>query len=164
MHGFLLFILPSMLPVLQYLEDDNIRKEVWTASDSLCVNAPYDNEPLIRQIIKLRQEKAEILGKNNFADAVLSRRMAQNGEKADSFVTELREKTDPFFQRENKELEDFKAEKTGSSPDALEPWEVGFWSEKLKKERYDLTMTYALTFLSNRFLMACLNWQPKFLV
>lgn len=128
---------PSMLPVLQYLEDDNIRKEVWTASDSLCVNAPYDNEPLIRQIIKLRQEKAEILGKNNFADAVLSRRMAQNGEKADSFVTELREKTDPFFQRENKELEDFKAEKTGSSPDALEPWEVGFWSEKLKKERYD---------------------------
>ena len=128
---------PSMLPVLQYLEDDGIRKEVWSASDSLCVNAPYENEPLIRQIIKLRQEKAQILGKENFADAVLSRRMAQNGEKADNFVSELREKTDPFFQRENKELEEFKAEKTGKSCDALEPWEVGFWSEKLKKERYD---------------------------
>ena len=60
---------PSMLPVLQYLEDDGIRKEVWSASDSLCVVAPYENEPLIRQIIKLRQEKAEILGKENFADA-----------------------------------------------------------------------------------------------
>ena len=128
---------PSMLPVLQYLEDDGIRKEVWSASDSLCVNAPYENEPLIRQIIKLRQEKAQILGKENFADAVLSRRMAQNGEKADNFVSELREKTDPFFQRENKELEEFKAEKTGKPCDALEPWEVGFWSEKLKKERYD---------------------------
>lgn len=128
---------PSMLPVLQYLEDDGIRKEVWSASDSLCVNAPYENEPLIRQIMKLRQEKAQILGKENFADAVLSRRMAQNGEKADNFVSELREKTDPFFQRENKELEEFKAEKTGKPCDALEPWEVGFWSEKLKKERYD---------------------------
>ena len=126
-----------MLPVLQYLEDDGIRKEVWAASDSLCVNAPYNNEPLIRQIIKLRQEKADILGKDNFADAVLSRRMAQNGDKADRFVMELQQKTYPFFQTENKELEEFKAEKTTNSVDALEPWEVGFWSEKLKKERYD---------------------------
>lgn len=128
---------PSMLPVLQYLEDDAIRKKVWTASDGLCVNPPYQNEPLIRQILKLRQEKAEILGKDNFADTVLARRMAQNGKKAESFVSELREKTNPFFLRENKELEEFKAEITKTSPDKLEPWEVGFWSEKLKKERYD---------------------------
>ena len=128
---------PSMLPVLQYLEDDEIRKEVWSASDNLCVKAPYANEPLIRQIIKLRQEKAEILGKDNFADAVLARRMAKNGAKADNFVSELREKTVPFFQQENKELEEFKAEKTGTPVDGLQPWEVGFWSEKLKKERYD---------------------------
>ena len=104
------------------------------------MNAPYENEPLIRQIIKLRQEKAQILGKENFADAVLSRRMAQNGEKADKFVSELREKTDPFFQRENKELEEFKAEKTGKPCDALEPWEVGYWSEKLKKKDMILMM------------------------
>ena len=128
---------PSMLPVLQYLEDDEIRKEVWSASDNLCVNAPYANEPLIRQIIKLRQEKAEILGKDNFADAVLARRMAKNGAKADKFVSELRDKTVPFFQQENKELEEFKAEKTGTPVGGLQPWEVGFWSEKLKKERYD---------------------------
>jgi len=128
---------PSMLPVLQYLEDDEIRKEVWSASDNLCVNAPYANEPLIRQIIKLRQEKAEILGKDNFADAVLARRMAKNGAKADKFVSELRDKTVPFFQQENMELEEFKAEKTGTPVGGLQPWEVGFWSEKLKKERYD---------------------------
>ena len=128
---------PSMLPVLQYLEDDEIRKEVWSASDNLCVKAPYENEPLIRQILKLRQEKAEILGKENFADAVLARRMAKNGEKADQFVSELRDKTIPFFQQENLELEEFKAEKTGMPVDGLQPWEVGFWSEKLKKERYD---------------------------
>jgi oligopeptidase A len=128
---------PSMLPVLQYLEDDEIRKEVWSASDNLCVKAPYENEPLIREILKLRQEKAEILGKDNFADAVLARRMAKNGEKADQFVSELRDKTIPFFQQENQELEEFKAEKNGKPVDGLQPWEVGFWSEKLKKERYD---------------------------
>ena len=135
--GVLTLHTPSMLPVLQYLEDDEIRKEVWSASDNLCVKAPYENEPLIRQILKLRQEKAEILGKENFADAVLARRMAKNGEKADQFVSELRDKTIPFFQQENLELEEFKAEKTGKPVDGLQPWEVGFWSEKLKKERYD---------------------------
>jgi oligopeptidase A len=128
---------PSMLPVLQYLEDEGIRKDVWAASNSLCVDAPFENEPLIRQIINLRQEKAEILGKDNFADAVLARRMAKNGENADQFISELREKTAPFFQKENQELEEFKAEKTGTKVEMLEPWEVGFWSEKLKKERYD---------------------------
>lgn len=128
---------PSMLPVLQYLEDEGIRKEVWDASNQLCVDAPYENEPLIRQIIKLRQEKAEILGKDNFADTVLARRMAKSGEKADQFISELREKTIPFFKKENVELEEFKAEKTAQAVEMLEPWEVGFWSEKLKKERYD---------------------------
>jgi len=128
---------PSMLPVLQYLEDEAIRKEVWSASNKLCVDPPYANEPLIRQIIKLRQEKADILGKDNFADTVLTRRMAKSGEKADQFVSELREKTIPFFEKENQELEEFKAEKTALAVDMLEPWEVGFWSEKLKKERYD---------------------------
>ena len=67
-------------------------QKVWAASDRLCVDEPYANEPLIRQILALRQEKAEILGKDDFADVVLSRRMARDGAKADEFVTELGQK------------------------------------------------------------------------
>ena len=128
---------PSMLPVLQYAEDDGIRREIWSASDRLCVEEPHQNESLVESIIRLRQEKADLLGKEDFADVVLDRRMAQSGSKADAFVTELMEKSLPFFNRENQELESFKAEKTGEPSDLLEPWEVGYWSEKLKKERYD---------------------------
>jgi len=128
--------MPSMLPVLQYLDDEEIRQKVWAASDRLCVDEPYANEPLIRQILALRQEKAEILGKDDFADVVLSRRMARDGAKADEFVTELGQKSTRFFQEENKELEEFKSQMTGEAVDLLQPWEVGYWSEKLKKERY----------------------------
>ena len=128
--------MPSMLPVLQYLDDEEIRQKVWAASDRLCVDEPYANEPLIRQILALRQEKAEILGKDDFADVVLSRRMARDGAKADEFVTELGQKSIRFFQEENKELEEFKSQMTGEAVDLLQPWEVGYWSEKLKKERY----------------------------
>ncbi|MAK27804.1 MAG: oligopeptidase A [Opitutae bacterium] len=128
---------PSMLPVLQYAEDEEIRREIWAASDRLCVEEPHQNESLVESIIRLRQEKADLLGKADFSDVVLGRRMAQSGAKADEFVTELMEKSLPFFNRENQELESYKAENTGEPSDLLEPWEVGFWSEKLKKERYD---------------------------
>lgn len=129
--------MPSMLPVLQYLDDENLRKEIWTASDSLCTQDPHSNAELIKKILLLRQEKAEILGKNDFADVVLSRRMAKNGKCADDFISELKDQTMPFFLKENEELEKFKAEKTNSPVCLLEPWEVGYWSEKLKKERYE---------------------------
>lgn len=129
--------MPSMLPVLQYMDDENLRKEIWTASDSLCTQEPHSNADLIKKILLLRQEKAEILGKNDFSDVVLSRRMAKNGKCADDFISELKDQTMPFFLKENEELEKFKAEKTNSPVCLLEPWEVGYWSEKLKKERYE---------------------------
>ncbi len=128
---------PSMLPVLQYLDDEELRKKIWSASDLLGTEEPHSNCELIKNILSLRQEKAELIGKKDFADAVLSRRMAKNGESADSFVSGLKEKTLPFFTKENEELEAFKAEKTTDDMGLLEPWEVGYWAEKLKKERYD---------------------------
>ena len=99
---------------------------------------PLQNEALIRKILKLRQERAEILGKKDFADVVLARRMAQNGAKADEFVDEILAKALPFSQTENQELEEFKSKESNNSPELLEPWEVAYWSEKLKKERYDI--------------------------
>lgn len=128
---------PSMLPVLQYADNQELRKSVWTASDRLCAENPYQNEPLIREILKLRQERAEILGKSDFADIVLARRMAKTGTDANAFVDEILAKALPSSREENKELEAFKAEKTESPADLLEPWEVGYWCEKLKKESYD---------------------------
>ena len=128
---------PSLVPVLQYLDDDELRKEVWTASDALGSEAPYDNQSLIATILQLRQEKAEVLGKADFSEVALSRRMAKSGHRADAFISELRDQTAPFFDQENHELESFKAGKTGKKIALLQPWEVGYWSEKLKNERYD---------------------------
>ncbi len=128
---------PSLVPALQYLEDDNLRKEIWSASNDLGCKAPFDNQKLVADILRLRQEKAQLLGKADFSDVALSRRMAKRGKNADDFVSDLHQKTIPFFIKENEELEAYKAEKTGGISDLLEPWEVGYWAEKLKKDRYD---------------------------
>ena len=66
--------------------------------------------------------------------------ISQNGKmrkKCGEFHIRSSSENPSFFNAENKELEKFKAEKTGSGTCLLEPWEVGYWAEKLKKERYD---------------------------
>ena len=128
---------PSIMPVMQYLDDESIRREIWEASTKIGWEGDHDNTELIRQILELRQEKATLLGKRDFADVVLERRMAKSGARADEFVSDLKDKTAEAFEHENDQLEAFKAEKTGAPKEPLEPWEASYWSEKQKKEQYD---------------------------
>ena len=63
--------------------------------------------------------------------------MVKNGESALKFIEELHEKVSPRFQEEIRELEEFRAQETQSSPRNLDPWEVSYWGEQLRKKRFD---------------------------
>ena len=128
---------PVYFPVLEYADDADLRKEVWEGSITVGRGGDYDNTELIAEILKLRQEKAEILGKANFADQVLEERMANNGATALGFLEDLAERTQPFFQREIGELKAFREEQDSSWDGIFEPWDVAYWAEKLRKARYD---------------------------
>lgn len=127
---------PSYLPVLQYAEDEAFRKQVWEASISIG-EAPYDNAELIPKILKLRHDKAQLLGQKHFADFVLKRRMAKDGKTALQFTEDLHKRTEVAFKKEIQTLEIFKAEATGGEPEPLEPWDMAFWAEKQRKALYD---------------------------
>jgi oligopeptidase A len=128
---------PSIMPIMKYLDDDSLRQEFWEASCKVGWEGERDNTDLIRKILDLRQEKATILGKRDYADVVLERRMAGSGARADEFVSDLRDKTTDAFTRENDQLIAFKAEKTGHPAELLEPWQHSYWAEKQMKEKYD---------------------------
>jgi len=128
---------PSFFPVLEHVDDDVIRKQVWEGTCAIGASGEHDNTALIWEILKLRQEKSGILGRANFADQVLERRMAKNGATALGFVEDLYRRTKPFFDVETTELQAYKAGKTGGEPDCLEPWEVAYWAEKKRREEYD---------------------------
>ena len=128
---------PSIMPIMKYLADSSIRKEFWKASSKIGWEGEQDNTDLIRTILELRQEKAVLLGKKDYADVVLERRMAGSGARADEFVSDLKEKTALAFDRENDQLIAFKAKKTAATHELLEPWEHSYWSEKQMKEKYD---------------------------
>lgn len=127
---------PSMEPVLTYAEDDSLRREMWEGAITIGGKTPYDNNELIRQILKLRAEKAQLLGKANFADTELERRMAKTGAKALAFVEDLQKRATPAFQADIRELEEFKAKQTDQPVGHLAPWEMSFWAEKLRQAKY----------------------------
>lgn len=129
--------MPSQEPFMTYLEDDALRREMWTAAAAVGAQPPHDNAPLIGRILALRTEKAALLGKAHFADVVLERRMAKSGARALGFVEDMQRRAAAAFARECAELEEFKAQHTGRARLPLAPWEVAYWAEKLRKARYD---------------------------
>ena len=128
---------PSYFPVLEHVHSDSIRKKVWEGTCSIGASGDYDNSNLVWEILELRQKKAELLGKKNFADQVLQRRMAKSGATALAFVEDLHQRTKPFFDVETQDLEKYKAQVDGGESSAMEPWEIAYWSEKRRKAEYD---------------------------
>ena len=128
---------PSMIPVMEYAEDEALRKAVWEGSTSVGRGGEHDNTELIWKILRLRHEKAQLMGKANFADHVLQQRMAKTGQNALNFIENLHTKVKGAFDRETIQLQEYRADAVGQAADLLQPWEVGFWAEKQRKAEYD---------------------------
>jgi oligopeptidase A len=128
---------PSMLPVLEYLEDDEIRRQVWEASTRIGREGEHDNTALVWQILRLRHEKAQLMGKDHFADQVLQQRMARSGKAALKFINDLHERVRPAFEKETIQLQEYRADAEHTAPELFQPWEVAFWAEKQRRAEYD---------------------------
>ena len=128
---------PCMIPVMEHVENDSVRHRMWEGSTGIGRKEPWDNTSLIRTILRLRQEKAHLLGKENFADLVLERRMAQNGDRALEFTKDMHRRITDAFSRQIRELQEYKAEAVSQPTGLLEPWETAYWSEKRRKALYD---------------------------
>ncbi len=131
--------MPSQEPAMLHADDESLRREIWTAATAVGAEAEggkWDNGPLVQKILALRAEKAALLGKKNFADLVLTRRMAREGATALAFVTDFETRCRKAFARECGELEAFKAGRSGGVPARLKAWEVSYWSEKLRQARH----------------------------
>jgi oligopeptidase A len=125
---------PSYVPAMTYLDDRSIREQLWHASNTRSAGGQYDNTGLILQILRLRREKAKLLGYHDFADLVLEERMAHTGQSAQTFLEDLRRKTEPFFQKENQSLADM-GRQLGYQE--IHPWDVSYLAEKQRQALYE---------------------------
>ena len=129
---------PSYLAVMTYLDDAAIRERMYRAYQSRATREPFANDLNIVRILALRSAKAKILGYADFADYAIDERMAGNGAKAQAFLEDLKTKTLRHFARENAELTAFRQQLEGPGAPALEPWDAGYYAEKLRRAKYDL--------------------------
>ena len=128
---------PSYLPFVTYAQNRELRKEIAIANGKKGFqNNEYNNEEIVLKIVKLRNQRAQLLGYKNHAAFVLEERMAQNPEKVLSFLNDLLIKAKPAAEKEFDELTAYAKKLDGI--DRLEKWDGSYYSEKLKQERFNL--------------------------
>lgn len=133
---------PSFFPVVTYAHDRELRREVYTAfvtraSDQGPYADEYDNAPHIEEILALRHELAQLLGFDTYADYSLATKMAESPRQVLDFLDDLAKRAHPQAQEEFNELEAFAKETLAL--DDLQPWDVGYASEKLRESRYAIS-------------------------
>ncbi len=127
---------PSYIPLMTYAENRELRKELALESGKKAFkNNEFDNQNLIKEIVKLRQEKAELLGYKSFADYVLEERMAKSPTKVFEFLNELLEKATPYAK---KEIEELKSLAKADGIEEMQSYDHAFYAEKLRKAKYDI--------------------------
>jgi oligopeptidase A len=128
---------PDYIALMTYLDNPAIRRQMYEAYAVRATERERDNRPLVGRILELRSEKAALLGFRNFADLVLEDRMAHTGDRALSFLEELKTKTERRFREENRELLEFRRSIEGANAPELEPWDVAYYAEKQRAALYD---------------------------
>ena len=127
---------PSFLPLMTYAENRELRKELALANGKKSFqNNEFDNQNLIKEIISLKQEKAKLLGYENYADYVLEERMAKSPAQVKSFLNDLLEKAKPYAE---KEVEELKKLAKLDGIEEMESYDHPFYAEKLRKQKFDI--------------------------
>lgn len=129
---------PSVMPFLQYAENRRLREAIYNAYVSRGNhNNQYDNKKIISEITALRLEKAKLLGYDSHASFVLSNNMAKNAANVDKLLQQL---WTPALSRAKDEARELQAIIDREGVDFnLQPWDWRYYTEKLRKEKYDLS-------------------------
>ncbi|KAL1812383.1 hypothetical protein ACET3Z_022448 [Daucus carota] len=128
---------PSYMSVMQHAKNRDLRKEVYLARLTLASSGELDNMGIIDQILKLRLEKAKLLGYNNYAEVSMATKMATVA-KAEELLEKLRAASWDAAVKDMEELKQFSKDQGALEADDLTHWDTTFWSERLRESKYEI--------------------------
>ena len=129
---------PSFGPFMKYSTHRDLRQQLYMAYNTQCTGAnEHNNEDIVRQLVNLRQEDAQLLGFDTVADLVLTRRMAENSGNVYRLLDQLFEAYAPAARLEVSEVEALAKEMEGEDFQLM-PWDWAYYSDKLKMKKFDL--------------------------
>lgn len=139
LEGWLLNLKPTTtIPVMQDLDNRDIRRELYMANAGKCVGGEFDNTAIIVEIVNTRLALANLFGKKTYAEKSLYKTMAETPANVYKLLDQLREAYMPAAQAEVQELEDY-AHAHGLYAAHLQPWDFSYYSKKLKQEKYAIS-------------------------
>lgn len=129
---------PSYNPFMTYADNRELRKRMYMARNTICTHDnDCNNIDIVRRIVNLRRERAQLLGYPTFADFILQKRMAENSENVYKLLNDLLEAYLPTAREEVKAVEQ-KAKETEGEDFVLQPWDFGYYAHKLQLEKFNL--------------------------
>lgn len=129
--------IPSMVPFMTYSSNRSLKEKLWRAYNTRCVGGEFDNSAIVEEIADKRLQLANLLGYRTYADYVLEERMAESSPTVNAFLAEL---LDRAVEAARRDVETVAGYARAQGFDAeLMPWDFGYYSEKLKHERYELS-------------------------
>ncbi len=126
---------PSYSPFIKYASDRDLRKKMYVLYNSRNQGGKYDNSQILKDIVNIRLEIANLFGYKNYAEYALNRRMAKNAGNVRKMLDELQEAYYQPMQDELKAITEF-ARQTEGNDFNLEAWDYSYWSDKLKNAKY----------------------------
>lgn len=126
---------PSYVPFMTYATKRELRRELSLAFGSKAFkNDDLDNQQVVKDIVNLRHQRAQLLGYDTHAHFILEERMAESPQKVMGFLKELEKYGKPGARKDVEEVARFAKKLDGI--ERLERWDFGYYSEKLKMEKY----------------------------
>ena len=136
LEGWLLTLdYPSFEAIIKHAHDRELRREVYTAFVRRGAEGEFANGEIMVRLLHLRRELAEVLGYSDFADYRLEDHMAKTGERAFGFVEDMTRRTRPYWERD---LADLREHASVLGLSGLEPWDVAFVGESLRRARFEI--------------------------
>tara|TARA_Y100001968_G_scaffold187355_1_gene171756 strand:- start:24544 stop:26676 length:2133 start_codon:yes stop_codon:yes gene_type:complete len=130
--------MPSYIPVITYSKNRHLREVIYKAHVSRASDGKLSNKSTIEEILLLRKEQSHLLGYKNWAEVSLASKMAKEISNVEKLLEELRSAAKPVAEKELEELQQCAYRHGDSDDNNLAPWDISFWSEKLRQEKFDL--------------------------
>ncbi len=138
LEGWLLNLKPTTtIPVMQDLDNRDIRRELYMANVGRCIGGEFDNTGIIVEIVNTRLALANLFDKKTYAEKSLYKTMAETPENVYNLLNQLRDAYMPAAQQEVREVEEYA--KAHGFYAKLQPWDWSYYSKKLKQEKYAIS-------------------------
>jgi peptidyl-dipeptidase Dcp len=129
---------PSFVPFMKYSQHRELRQQLYMAYNTQCTHDnEFNNLEIVKKLVNLRLERAQLLGFQTAADFVLTRRMAEKSENVYKLLNQLLEAYTPTAHQEVEEVQTLAKELEGDDFELM-PWDWAYYSEKLKEKKFNL--------------------------